>query len=220
MSAEAPGTVVPPPDLQALQESLQQQIDNYKDQRLQRRLLPREEQVVKSLEDQLKDVKRRLAEQVRTSSGTAATPNAPASPNSSPPDVPPPSTSTAALHPIETVAGQAVRLEDVIGATLDDGDHAFSASTRTALERAANVPIGSTTDGAAVIGPASFLRAVLSIGAEEGTGHVVAGREHRPHVELRRRTGAQPAPPARTAHAPPDAHRQCHRERGSYTDAG
>ena len=58
MSAEAPGTDVPPSDLETLQESLQQQIDVYEERRLQQKLLPREEQVVRSLKSQLADVNR------------------------------------------------------------------------------------------------------------------------------------------------------------------
>lgn len=68
------------------------------------------------------------------------------------------------VHPILAVAGRYVPVAQLISATVEE-QHAFSSSTAKALSRACLVPDGETTDGAPVIGPASFLRAALAEGA-------------------------------------------------------
>jgi hypothetical protein len=50
---------------------------------------------------------------------------------------------------------------------LADGDYAFSASTRGLLEAACRVPVGVTMDDEPLVGPASILRAALSMSALE-----------------------------------------------------
>jgi hypothetical protein len=75
-------------------------------------------------------------------------------------------TAEASPHPIRAVDGQYVRLGDLVNLRLVGGGEAFSETTRAALVRAAGSPVGETTEGGTIVGPASFLRACLAEAAE------------------------------------------------------